>query len=459
MDWKPYTKITPFPWWAHKVLPLVYDESLSYYELLCKVVAYLNEMLKDVSNLETNVDELRTAFDELQAYVNNYFQNLSIQNEVNNKIDQLVNAGLMEGWLNAAAIPDHDNLLDTVSGSGVIGCIGDSITYGYNPTTDAQHTYPYPALLQSILREYYDTDTITVHNYGVNGASSNAWLTQYNQAKADDCNIMIFMFGHNDFRLESGLDNVLEHITEFIHKCITDGITPVVCSVPAYYGTTEWRLLNMDQISQAIKTVTLSNNAIYCPLYETLNTMLECGAFQILTLLPDGVHFTDYHLIADIIASTIFTQATETPYGNVITAWRCSGLTMENVEIATGPEVSNNGRVISIAPSSVYKLRFFSEKPFKLYSITSDDSYSGVVTWNISNDGVAEQFTHDYYVQGADFTYQFITQIQNKVYKPGRYVLSVASINPHTIDQLISRCYLCGIIIEPQPYLLTNLEP
>lgn len=36
--------------WCHKVLPAVFDDSLSYYELLCKVVDKLNEVI-DVANL------------------------------------------------------------------------------------------------------------------------------------------------------------------------------------------------------------------------------------------------------------------------------------------------------------------------------------------------------------------------------------------------------------------------
>lgn len=31
--------------WCNKVLPLVYDDSLSYYEVLCKVVAKINEII------------------------------------------------------------------------------------------------------------------------------------------------------------------------------------------------------------------------------------------------------------------------------------------------------------------------------------------------------------------------------------------------------------------------------
>ena len=38
--------------WCQKVLPLVYDESLSYYELLCKIMKHLSEAETDVSALE-----------------------------------------------------------------------------------------------------------------------------------------------------------------------------------------------------------------------------------------------------------------------------------------------------------------------------------------------------------------------------------------------------------------------
>ena len=33
-------------YWVQKVLPLVYDDSLSYYELLAKIVDKLNETIK-----------------------------------------------------------------------------------------------------------------------------------------------------------------------------------------------------------------------------------------------------------------------------------------------------------------------------------------------------------------------------------------------------------------------------
>ena len=50
-----YTNLKPFKFWCQKVLPLVYDDSLSYYELLCKVVEYLNNIIKDMNVFEDKI--------------------------------------------------------------------------------------------------------------------------------------------------------------------------------------------------------------------------------------------------------------------------------------------------------------------------------------------------------------------------------------------------------------------
>lgn len=95
----------PFRFWCQKMLPAVYDDSLSYYELLCKVVAYLNDMASQTetqfNSLEKNVNTLSTSFTELKEYVKNYFNNLDIQNEIDKKIDDLIlNGSLVEMFKN-----------------------------------------------------------------------------------------------------------------------------------------------------------------------------------------------------------------------------------------------------------------------------------------------------------------------------------------------------------------------
>ena len=61
-----------FRFWCQKVLPLVYDDSLSYYEVLCKVIDYLNNLITDTNAIVENVNELSDALKEVQEWINNY---------------------------------------------------------------------------------------------------------------------------------------------------------------------------------------------------------------------------------------------------------------------------------------------------------------------------------------------------------------------------------------------------
>lgn len=100
-----YTELKPFRYWCQKVLPLVYDDSLSYYELLCKVVDYLNKTMEDVDTLHDDVENLHTAYEELQTYVNTYFDNLDAQQMINNKLDAMAANGTLTALI-APYIPD-----------------------------------------------------------------------------------------------------------------------------------------------------------------------------------------------------------------------------------------------------------------------------------------------------------------------------------------------------------------
>ena len=96
-----YRTLQPFRYWCQKVLPLVYDDSLSYYELLCKVVDYLNKAMEDVETLHGDVTNIHKAYVELQSYVNNYFSTLDVQKEINNKLDGMASDGSLSTLLKA----------------------------------------------------------------------------------------------------------------------------------------------------------------------------------------------------------------------------------------------------------------------------------------------------------------------------------------------------------------------
>ena len=61
-----------FRFWCQKVLPLVYDDSLSYYEVLCKVVHYINNLIDTNNEIIQYVDELKAELKVVQDWIDNF---------------------------------------------------------------------------------------------------------------------------------------------------------------------------------------------------------------------------------------------------------------------------------------------------------------------------------------------------------------------------------------------------
>ncbi len=147
----PYTQLRPFRFWCQKVLPLVYDESLSYYELLCKVVDYLNKTMEDVDQMITDMGEFKAADTEfktevrdayiafsrevsqavegLETFVDNYFDNLDVQTEINNKLDAMAAAGYFDALFRTLFTTDIINKAGEVTSAWIIANLSQEVGY------------------------------------------------------------------------------------------------------------------------------------------------------------------------------------------------------------------------------------------------------------------------------------------------------------------------------------------
>ena len=65
-----------FMFWCQHVLPTIYDDSLSYYEVLGKMAFFLNELNENVKDLDDNVNNLFDAFNALQDWVNEHYDDM-----------------------------------------------------------------------------------------------------------------------------------------------------------------------------------------------------------------------------------------------------------------------------------------------------------------------------------------------------------------------------------------------
>lgn len=61
-----------FRFWCYKVLPLVYDDSLSYYEILCKVVDYINNLIETDKVQNDEIAKLKQEVQTVQNWINNF---------------------------------------------------------------------------------------------------------------------------------------------------------------------------------------------------------------------------------------------------------------------------------------------------------------------------------------------------------------------------------------------------
>jgi len=92
--------------YIYKAIPLAFDESMSYYETLAGLRDYLEEtVIPTVNNNADAVAELQALYEELNKYVDDYFKNLDVQEEINNKLDDLVEDGTLERLIGAYINP------------------------------------------------------------------------------------------------------------------------------------------------------------------------------------------------------------------------------------------------------------------------------------------------------------------------------------------------------------------
>ena len=114
-------------------------DALTDYELLCKVVEYLNKVIDGQNTNAEQIEELETAFNQLQSYVNNYFDNLDVQEEIDNKLEEMADDGTLQeiiaAYLNANAVWGFDNI---ASMKGATNLISGSYakTSGYYANND-----------------------------------------------------------------------------------------------------------------------------------------------------------------------------------------------------------------------------------------------------------------------------------------------------------------------------------
>lgn len=117
-DLKPVQNLPPFTKFCCSIgaIPTSYLVSMSYEEQLLWLCNYLaNTVIPTLNNNGEAVTELQNLYLELKSYVDNYFQNLDIQTEINNKLDAMVEDGTFDEILNQDLLSKINNQINNIS--------------------------------------------------------------------------------------------------------------------------------------------------------------------------------------------------------------------------------------------------------------------------------------------------------------------------------------------------------
>lgn len=90
-----YKNLSPFKWFVLQNFPFIEADfdAITNWQLFCKLGEEMNKIIEKVNQAGVQTENLTNAFIDLQNYVNNYFENLDIQEEVNNKLDEMSQSG------------------------------------------------------------------------------------------------------------------------------------------------------------------------------------------------------------------------------------------------------------------------------------------------------------------------------------------------------------------------------
>ena len=111
-------KLKPFTKFIYTLgqLPSSYLASMSYEEQLIWLCNYLAQtVIPTVNNNGAAVTELQNLFTELQDYVNEYFDNLDVQEEINTKLDEMALDGTLTNLIKGYVDPIYQSYEEEIN--------------------------------------------------------------------------------------------------------------------------------------------------------------------------------------------------------------------------------------------------------------------------------------------------------------------------------------------------------
>ncbi len=258
-------------------------DSLTNYELMCKMAEYMNKINENVNTLDENETNVFNAFNAIVDYINNYFNNLDVQDEINNKLDSLVEDGTFLSILEPYIQPQLDNITNDLnilkSKVDNISTLPEGSTTGDAELIDIRvdrNGSTYSSAGNSVRGQADEIDNkidcsyVDIHTLGwelgsivSNGdmASSTSkirtkWPIFVRKGSViktiGDCKYGVFCYSKYDSKTNQSLNTIIYSKTIAEEKNIV--IIPFDCYVNIVFGTFDNSNITLDQMYEFVAT-------------------------------------------------------------------------------------------------------------------------------------------------------------------------------------------------------------
>lgn len=162
-----YKNLRPFKWFVLQNFPFIEVDfdAITNWQLFCKLGEEINKLIASENLTGQQVENLTNAFNSLQAYVNNYFDNLDIQAEVNEKLDEMAESGeladIIAQYLNTQVLICFDTVADMIA-SELLARGSYARTLGFNTINDGGANI-YKIIEEQSVEDYNNYTKISLH--------------------------------------------------------------------------------------------------------------------------------------------------------------------------------------------------------------------------------------------------------------------------------------------------------
>lgn len=165
-----YNTITPFRLFVKSNFPFIEStyEALDNYGLYCKVVEYLNQVIAEQNDVSADM----ITFTD---FVTNYFENLDVTEEINDKLDEMATTGVLQNIV-ANIFTSLQNQIDSVASGSPAGTYA---TINDLQTADPDHSKIYVVVSDGYWY-YYNTSTSNWSRGGVYQSTVDLSLVNVN---------------------------------------------------------------------------------------------------------------------------------------------------------------------------------------------------------------------------------------------------------------------------------------